>query len=42
LVNSSRNIIYASNGDDFAEAAREAAKKIQQEMATLLKEAGLV
>jgi orotidine-5'-phosphate decarboxylase len=42
LVNSSRNIIYASNGDDFAEAAREAAKTMQQEMATLLKKAGLV
>jgi orotidine-5'-phosphate decarboxylase len=42
LVNSSRNIIYASNGDDFAEAAREAAKTMQQEMEKLLEEAGLV
>ncbi|MEM8583893.1 MAG: orotidine-5'-phosphate decarboxylase [Bacteroidota bacterium] len=32
LVNSSRGIIYASQGDDFAQAAREAAKKIQREM----------
>ena len=33
LVNSSRGIIYASKGEDFAEAAAEAAKKLQQEMA---------
>ncbi len=37
LVNSSRAIIYASNGEDFAEKAREAAKKVQQEMKTLLR-----
>ena len=37
LVNSSRGIIYASNGDDFVEAAAEAAKKLQQEMAIELK-----
>ena len=37
LVNSSRNIIYASNGIDFAEKAREEALKMQQEMAVLLK-----
>ncbi|NDI99805.1 orotidine-5'-phosphate decarboxylase [Flavobacterium sp. LaA7.5] len=36
LVNSSRGIIYASNGEDFAEKAREEALKIQQEMAQLL------
>jgi orotidine-5'-phosphate decarboxylase len=36
LVNSSRGIIYASNGEDFAEKAREEALKIQQEMAILL------
>ena len=36
LVNSSRGIIYASNGTDFAEAAAEAAHKLQQEMAALL------
>ena len=33
LVNSSRGIIYASNGDDFAEVAAEKAKELQQEMA---------
>lgn len=32
LINSSRGIIYASNGTDFAEAARTEALKIQQEM----------
>lgn len=33
LVNSSRSIIYASKGEDFAERAREEAMKIQKEMA---------
>ena len=33
LVNSSRGIIYASNGEDFAEAAAMAARKLQEEMA---------
>ena len=33
LVNSSRGIIYASDGPDFHTAAAEAAKKLQQEMA---------
>ena len=37
LVNSSRGIIYASNGEDFAEKAREAAKEVQAEMAEHLK-----
>ncbi|TAH42046.1 MAG: orotidine-5'-phosphate decarboxylase [Bacteroidetes bacterium] len=32
LVNSSRQIIYASQGEDFADRAREAAKKMQIEM----------
>jgi orotidine-5'-phosphate decarboxylase len=36
LVNSSRNIIYASSGTDFAIKAAEEAKKIQQEMEELL------
>ncbi|MCQ2193686.1 MAG: orotidine-5'-phosphate decarboxylase [Paludibacteraceae bacterium] len=36
LVNSSRAIIYASDGEDFAEAARAAAKKVQEEMAGYL------
>ena len=38
LVNSSRGIIYASTGKDFAEKAREEAVKLQGEMAVLLKE----
>lgn len=37
LINSSRGILYASNGTDFAEKAREEALKLQQEMETLLK-----
>lgn len=37
LVNSSRQIIYASSEADFAEKAREEALKVQQEMAELLK-----
>lgn len=36
LINSSRGIIYASNGLDFAQKAREEALKMQQEMAVLL------
>ena len=36
LINSSRAIIYASNGADFAERAREEALKIQQEMEAIL------
>ena len=32
IVNSSRAIIYASNGEDFAERAGEEAKKVQQQM----------
>ncbi|RDI05623.1 orotidine-5'-phosphate decarboxylase [Flavobacterium sp. AG291] len=36
LINSSRGIIYASNGEDFAEKAREEALKMQQEMEALL------
>jgi orotidine-5'-phosphate decarboxylase len=36
LVNSSRGIIYASQGEDFAEAARAAALKVQQQMQQLL------
>ena len=36
LVNSSRGIIYASNGEDFAEKAREAAKKVADQMAAVL------
>ena len=36
LVNSSRGIIYASNGFDFADRAAEEAQKLQQQMAALL------
>ncbi|MEI7895931.1 MAG: orotidine-5'-phosphate decarboxylase [bacterium] len=36
IVNSSRNIIYASNGTDFAAKAREEAQKMQQEMSVIL------
>jgi len=36
LVNSSRGIIYAGDGEDFAVKAREAAMKIKKEMGALL------
>ncbi|WP_159022895.1 orotidine-5'-phosphate decarboxylase [Formosa sp. L2A11] len=36
LINSSRGIIYASNGLDFAEAAAKNAKALQQEMEVIL------
>lgn len=36
LINSSRGIIYASNGLDFAEKAREEALKLQKEMNVIL------
>ena len=37
LINSSRAIIYASNGTDFAEKARAEALKMQEEMEVLMK-----
>lgn len=37
LVNSSRGIIYASSGADFAQAAAERAKDMQQQMAKFLR-----
>lgn len=37
LVNSSRGIIYASNGEDFAQRAADEAHKLQQQMAEELK-----
>jgi len=37
LINSSRGIIYASNGNDFAQKAREEALKLQQEMEAIMK-----
>lgn len=40
LVNSSRGIIYASNGTDFAEKAGEEAQKLQAQMAAILNEKG--
>jgi orotidine-5'-phosphate decarboxylase len=40
LVNSSRGIIYASNGHDFAEKAKMEAQKLQKEMANILDEKG--
>lgn len=36
LVNSSRGIIYASDGLDFADRAAEEARKVQEEMSALL------
>ena len=42
LVNSSRGIIFAGDGEDFAQKARTAATEIQQEMAELLSEKGIV
>ena len=36
LVNSSRGIIYAGQGEDFAKAAAAAAKALADEMATYL------
>ncbi|HLV47060.1 MAG TPA: orotidine-5'-phosphate decarboxylase, partial [Flavobacterium sp.] len=38
LINSSRGIIYASNQNDFAEAARTEALKLQTEMASILEQ----
>ncbi len=42
LVNSSRAIIYASNGEDFAAKARQEAENVQLEMEELLLEAELL
>lgn len=42
LVNSSRGIIYASKGEDFAEKAREEALKLQQEMEQILSTANII
>ena len=36
LVNSSRGIIYASSGSDFADAATKAARNLQQQMQVIL------
>ena len=42
LVNSSRGVIYVSKGEDFAEAAAQAAAEAQKEMEEILKERGIV
>lgn len=42
LVNSSRAIIYASNGNDFAKQAGEIAMEIRNEMVELLQVKGLI
>lgn len=42
LVNSSRNILYASSGTDFAEKAAAEANAIQSEMEVLLQQYGVI
>ncbi len=42
LVNSSRGIIYAGLGNDFASAAGKKSKELQSQMAVQLKEFGLI
>lgn len=42
LVNSSRGIIFADNGNDFARVAGEKAEEIQKEMAGILQEKNLL
>lgn len=42
LVNSSRGIIYASQGEDFAQAAADESKKLANAMTTLLKEHNII
>ena len=42
LVNSSRGIIYASKGEDFAQCARNEAIKLQKEMEEELKKVGMI
>lgn len=42
LVNSSRGILYASSGEDFAEKAGEKAQELQQEMENLLRQQKLI
>ena len=41
LVNSSRGIIYAGNGLDFAERAQLEAQKLQKDMSIILSQAGI-
>ena len=42
LVNSSRGIIYASTGSDFAEVAGQKAKELQEQMDVQLQSAGVI
>lgn len=42
LVNSSRGIIYASNSSDFAQAAKQEANRLQQQMAQILGDKNLL
>lgn len=42
LVNSSRGIIYASSGEDFAEAAEREAAKLRDQMSELLEKAKVI
>ena len=42
IVNASRSIIYASSGEDFADAARAEALKMQQQMEVELGKAGVI
>jgi orotidine-5'-phosphate decarboxylase len=42
IVNASRSIIYASNGKDFADAARVEAQRMQQQMQVELEKAGVI
>ena len=42
LVNSSRGIIFASSGTDYAEAAANQAEKLQKQMHAILSEAGII
>jgi len=42
IVNASRSIIYASNGKDFAEAARAEAQRMQQQMQVELEKVGVI
>jgi orotidine-5'-phosphate decarboxylase len=42
IVNASRSVIYAASGKDFADAAREEAKKLQQQMAEELEKAEII
>ncbi|MBO5455516.1 MAG: orotidine-5'-phosphate decarboxylase [Muribaculaceae bacterium] len=42
IVNSSRGIIYASNGEDFAEAAAAEARKLRDHMTILLSTHGVI